>query len=639
MRRFLHIPLLLHVIIIMVYLSASAFAQETSVIDEERSKAYQLSLEFLDTWDDAFMRSNENPNAVLEELDTKIKGIPDNEVKKRAYAQLTEIQVLVNLEKSPEALDKLNKIKPLITKLPDSFNSRFLGIRANIHLNMGELEQGLIAINQSINILKNEDLPIELAEAQFIRGQIYYAKHEHNNALADYQLAYKIFKEFDYPIQLGTVISSIAQLYSRTNDHVKAIEYYKESLELIDVAHQKLYASIIYYNVGTAYTRIKQFIEAEEYFKKALDLSEQLGDLAGQAYAWRELGKIAEMEDNHELSIEYHLKALEVMSEHKDRRMLVSLHIGLAESYLALEQFESALEQIDKAIKIAKFFNVPEGLLKSYKVAAVIHEGLENYSEAIGFYKEQIELIRKQQEAENQESLNMLKVKFATEKKEAENTLLEKENAIKQLKIEKQAAQQRVLWLFITLAVIIVLAGIIILKRQILIRKRFTRLALTDELTQAPNRRHILEYAKDQLAWSRETDSNLIIALIDLDKFKLINDVYGHEVGDEVLKYFYREAKGVLRRVDQLGRIGGEEWLLVMPGSQLSQIDAIFDRLKQAVYDCNVKGLPKEYHLTFSMGVTLCDKESNWESILKRADRAVYQAKRNGRDRWEMIEK
>lgn len=95
-------------------------------------------------------------------------------------------------------------------------------------------------------------------------------------------------------------------------------------------------------------------------------------------------------------------------------------------------------------------------------------------------------------------------------------------------------------------------------------RHRLAELALRDELTGAPNRRAVLAFAREQLSLARRLDLPLTLALIDMDRFKQINDRHGHAVGDRVLDAFVRAVSRELRGQDRLGRWGGEEWLLVV---------------------------------------------------------------------------
>jgi len=155
----------------------------------------------------------------------------------------------------------------------------------------------------------------------------------------------------------------------------------------------------------------------------------------------------------------------------------------------------------------------------------------------------------------------------------------------------------------------------------------------TDQLTGLPNRRHILGLLNEALAAKEDTGSGLCIAVIDLDHFKAINDEHGHEAGDAVLEHFARSCRARVRAQDHLGRIGGEEFLLLLPEVQLDHAVRIIDRIRDGFPAAVLEHSGLELPSTFSAGVTEALPDDDRSSILRRADRALYAAKEEGRNR------
>lgn len=160
--------------------------------------------------------------------------------------------------------------------------------------------------------------------------------------------------------------------------------------------------------------------------------------------------------------------------------------------------------------------------------------------------------------------------------------------------------------------------------------------AETDALTGLFNRRHVMSVFAHTTAHASETGTPFSIALLDLDHFKQINDAFGHASGDKVLCHFATLVTGNLRQHDILARIGGEEFMLLMPGTGLAAAGRTLERLRDVV-DCSVPvpGLP--LHYTFSAGLAVCRDECP-EDLFQRADRALYAAKQNGRNRVEIAD-
>lgn len=158
--------------------------------------------------------------------------------------------------------------------------------------------------------------------------------------------------------------------------------------------------------------------------------------------------------------------------------------------------------------------------------------------------------------------------------------------------------------------------------------------SITDSLTEIYNRRYVLERLHDLLSTSRDMRVPLCVAVLDLDHFKLINDRQGHHTGDCVLRDFARYLCQNLRPLDVAGRIGGEEFLLVLPNATVTGAVAMLQRLRYKLAEQSTltdgASLPS---YTFSAGLAQANAHDTVESLFGRADRALYQAKDAGRDR------
>lgn len=165
-------------------------------------------------------------------------------------------------------------------------------------------------------------------------------------------------------------------------------------------------------------------------------------------------------------------------------------------------------------------------------------------------------------------------------------------------------------------------------------------LAATDELTGLCNRRHFLSLASSELA-SLRSDHQHGLALLDLDHFKRINDVHGHAAGDRVLQTFAAVARACLRDGDVIARYGGEEFVLLLPNTDADQFTACCERLRDAFSRAEPLGVKVE-GLSVSIGMTLLSMQDDLDDALHRADQALYQAKRAGRNRcaatWENVD-
>jgi diguanylate cyclase (GGDEF)-like protein len=162
---------------------------------------------------------------------------------------------------------------------------------------------------------------------------------------------------------------------------------------------------------------------------------------------------------------------------------------------------------------------------------------------------------------------------------------------------------------------------------------RIEELAWLDDLTGTLNRRSLMKELNAEIARAGRSGVPFSIAIMDLDWFKSVNDRFGHQAGDEVLKKFPEIVHRVMRSSDKLGRYGGEEFMLILPGAAEAAALAIVDRLCKVVAAGDWRGISPELSITLSGGVSTYRQGDTVEAIISRADSALYQAKTEGRNR------
>jgi diguanylate cyclase (GGDEF)-like protein len=163
--------------------------------------------------------------------------------------------------------------------------------------------------------------------------------------------------------------------------------------------------------------------------------------------------------------------------------------------------------------------------------------------------------------------------------------------------------------------------------------KRIEELAELDDLTGSFNRRCIMGVLDDAITRAQRNKTPCSLALIDIDWFKRINDGYGHLTGDEVLRTFAITMFANIRSIDKLGRYGGEEFLLVLPDTPGERAAHILDRLRTIIADLDWSAFSPGLRVTISAGIATLRPDETSESLLARADGALYAAKARGRDR------
>ncbi|MDH0865169.1 GGDEF domain-containing protein [Mitsuaria sp. GD03876] len=163
--------------------------------------------------------------------------------------------------------------------------------------------------------------------------------------------------------------------------------------------------------------------------------------------------------------------------------------------------------------------------------------------------------------------------------------------------------------------------------------RRLSSEVQTDQLTQVANRRGLIATFETERAKLERAPAPLALALLDIDNFKKLNDNLGHAAGDEALKALAARVSGLLRPGDKVGRWGGEEFVLILPEAPLEEAQAVLLRLQRSLSASLFMHEGRDVFVTFSAGVTLFRQGETMEQALDRADEALYEAKRTGKNR------
>jgi diguanylate cyclase (GGDEF)-like protein len=170
-------------------------------------------------------------------------------------------------------------------------------------------------------------------------------------------------------------------------------------------------------------------------------------------------------------------------------------------------------------------------------------------------------------------------------------------------------------------------------RRSAVLQRRAERRARHDGLTGAMNRASFTSHARREIDRGDNSRSALSLLFVDVDHFKHINDTYGHETGDRVLKRIFRLARGCLRSADTVARWGGEEFLILLPATDRQGALRIAEKVRLCIASEHFDRLAAGLRVTVSIGCTQICSSEGLDELVARADRALYEAKQRGRNR------
>lgn len=440
----------------------------------------------------------------------------------------------------------------------------------------------------------------------------------------------------DFPLERN-VLNSLASLYYSSEQYALAGEYYRKLVVLDEASGDEAALAVSLFNLGHVVASLQEFAVAEEFFQRSLELSRKLGDSSGAAYANKALGVNAQAAGNlpqAQLFLASALTEFRILGDDEQRAAVLR---NLADVELALEQPQLAIDHYQQAIPLMIATRLTSGLIRAYRGLSQAYEKVQDLPNALIMQRNYADLLQTELQQQSLASTQQLREELDLRHYVDTNSRLEQQSTDQQSEI---ASKKRLLqFQLVALVLALALAGLLgfMFRRSKQMAGRMQTLATTDELTSLLNRRAIMERGTDE--WQRAlryryTPSCLVL---DVDHFKSINDTWGHGKGDEVLKAIATALSDVLRQTDYLGRIGGEEFLLITANTNIQHAQVLAERIRKRVSEIQTTGMDGR-RLTISIGIAAFNKAQSFEHCVHLADKALYKAKHGGRDRWTLYQ-
>lgn len=459
--------------------------------------------------------------------------------------------------------------------------------------------------------------------------------NQYEIALTQLNEAYSLALELADEFTLAALNETYGAVYGYMKKNELSVSYYQQALQGYTKINSKPYTAEAVYGLATTYRYWKKYDLAISNFKHYLKIIHfaENSDIDfygnyGLAMTYAEKGDCVRA-----LSI---IETALVLSGELDYK--VELLKQRARCEIKLGQLTQAKVSLSEATKM--FIQLPE--LKDTTWEIEIDEIRSDIEKELGNYQLAYELIvgyyqkRAKIEADlSDERLAGLRNTFELEKRDAKIKLLQEQAKAQALEAERNyensIAQQYRLALLLLFALIVLIAFLWQRRNT----KKFIALSITDSLSGLFNRRYIFELFEKAFYSISPENGSLYILLLDIDNFKKINDNFGHAVGDDVIRKLSGICQSTLRNEDAIGRIGGEEFLCILPRIDNQQSISIAQRMlsniSQALFTNN-EGT--KFNVTVSIGIAKHSKAcSVTKELFLQADKALYYAKNNGKNR------
>ncbi len=504
-----------------------------------------------------------------------------------------------------------------------------------IEIRSGELRRGIEILTdvaeQALNSNARRLYVFAVQELAFTRGVL----EQYDTSLQELQMAYQVAMESGQQDLIAMVNDAYGAVYAYMDDYPRSIEYYMTSLEgLQRLGYQEQIASVLQ-GLASTFRYSGQWAQAEKYFLEYLQHTRYAPGNSRLFYGNYGLA----MTYGEQGDCERAVPAIEVAlgydgPEDYDAELLKELAKCQARAGDILAA-EAALERATAILgSIPELAGTSWMLELDYiRSLIVFYSGRPDAAYAMldAYHQSAIRL----SEQNSSDRMNMLRAGLESERKDLEIDLLERQAEVNRLQVEShQAANetQRYLIILVVALCLMVLGGLLFQWRS---NRQILALSHRDGLSGLYNRAYTFAYLEEVIPKITVDSGGLSVILLDIDNFKSINDNYGHPVGDAVIREVANIGVNSLRNRDIMGRIGGEEFLCVLPRTTSAQCNQVAERLLEAIAGHRfTTGEGETFSVSISIGIADFDGAlRNAEQLYARADRALYQSKSAGKGR------
>ncbi|MES3020822.1 MAG: diguanylate cyclase [Pseudomonadota bacterium] len=477
-----------------------------------------------------------------------------------------------------------------------------------------------------------------LARALSLRGEIRANRGLYGSAIDDLKAAYEL------QLALGNVngqryaLNAIANLYADRNvkDYAKALPYYEKLLAANTEEGNLQGQATAHFNIASTYESMGQLAPALASFRRALALDTARGLPDDIAYDQRALAIVLSKLGQHDAALLLLERVVAHYARTRDVESEAMARLSRGAALRRAGRFAQALPEIRAALAYFGAQKNQRFLEKIHEEHALALGGLGQWEAAFAARGAHMLVQQELQQLMLDQRISLLRVQFQSEQARMQNEGLARDNASAQRELAAAGTVTRWQYAALALSLVAILALVQMMVRQVRLGARMRDLAMIDELTRLPNRRNFMATANEAFARARRDGTDIALAGLDIDLFKSINDTYGHAVGDLVLQRTAHALRVALRPSDVIGRVGGEEFLVLMPGASLDEAAGAAERLRAAVAAADCSDLAPGLEAHISIGVTArAGADDQLEAAIKRADGAMYCAKQGGRNRVE----
>lgn len=621
----LYYPRYLDVFLLIIGQSCLAFAEEQPQVDQ--------LFKLFDSGESMPRGTIEQNIALLEKL------ISSDDIER--IEKLNQIKCWNQASDTEEEIAKaLNYAEQALSQLPSTASTHFITdinlCRAWFLQLTGDINGAMEGYTKGVqSAYEHEDIKL-IADSRSLRGALYSYTGDFSEALDDLVTAQGLYESLNLTGWANINLTDIATSFRRYGDPESAIKYYLKLKELYlkngnmeQVASVTSDIGLALDEMGEHEQAIENFRFSYQYFKDHKFKLVAAINATHIAYSLIQLNRLDDAENY------LNEAALDISKNEPAAYSFMKLFMGKIRNQQG--RYQEALDELSAAEHAFRVMHNDRGLIQLLQLKSDIYAAMEDLPQAYYILQEFIALTKKVDDSSIAHQTTELKVKFDTSWIESENKRLIDNQKLKEQELTLLEKNKSLQLIILLLTGCILATVSLFAYKQVHRNRQLQTIALTDYLTQLPNRRHIYAQAEQYFQQALKQQIPLSIIIFDVDHFKKINDNFGHEIGDQALLTIAEASKTLTTDRNLVGRIGGEEFLILLPNTDADRAWKLAHELQTLITRFGAINLPVELKLTVSAGVATLPIQSelqdqNFARLLKRADNALYEAKNAGRN-------
>ncbi len=514
---------------------------------------------------------------------------------------------------------------------------RMRTVRALVSTNVGGIDAAVVDLTRIVDAVR--DRPLVLGCVLRDRGWLQFRAGNTEQALNDMIRAYDLLRTRASREEVMVAAGRLSMAHFSVRDYAQALTLVDESIAFFRAGRAQVRLATALDRRAAILRSAGRYDEALVAANESLLIHTSINDRVGTGLSQMRLCGVEVARNQLGAARSWCDRAGRTLSgtsgmDDNDYRSLAALRGRLL---IAEGNPRAAIPQLDRAISPGGA-QPADDVSELHQLRASAYADIGNYAAAFADQSEHLRRVREQATLDRIREMAQLRVQFQMDQETQKIALLEKDKLLTEERLVNQARATRLITIAGLTGAGVALALAYALWSNRRHRTELVALAERDELTGLPNRRAIVRSAVAALTLSRQTGQPLTIGLVDLDHFKNVNDRFGHAVGDELLQQFASVANAEMRACGvQIGRFGGEEFLLVFENTATEQAHVFAERLCHTMQSCSVKSGDDLVSATLSVGLAAYESgDVLFDQISRRADTALYSAKSLGRNRVEV---